>query len=52
MRVTTPSGMDKAAWAGLTRAIVARRRAILDGLVAFLRLDTVSQNPESVRAGG
>ena len=32
-------------WAGLDQAIVARRRAIMEGLAEFLRLDTVSQNP-------
>ena len=40
------------AWAGLERAIAARRRPIVEGLAGFLRLDTVSQNPDGVRAGG
>src|SRR5512144_1025573 len=38
-------------WAGLGRAIAARRRSIMDGLADFLRLDTVSQKPDRVRAG-
>jgi acetylornithine deacetylase/succinyl-diaminopimelate desuccinylase-like protein len=45
--VTTP----RPDWEGLTRAIAARRRPILEGLAAFLRHDTVTQNPEGVRAG-
>jgi acetylornithine deacetylase/succinyl-diaminopimelate desuccinylase-like protein len=36
---------------GLARAIEARRRPILEGLAQFLRQDTVSQQPERVRAG-
>ena len=44
--------MDEAAWASLQRAIVARRRPIMEGLAGFLRLDTVSQNPDGVRACG
>ena len=44
--------MDEATWAGFQRAIVACRRPIMEGLARFLRLDTVSQNPEGVRAGG
>jgi acetylornithine deacetylase/succinyl-diaminopimelate desuccinylase-like protein len=38
-------------WPGLTRAIAARRRPIMEGLAEFLRHDTVTQNPEGVRAG-
>ncbi|HUM15152.1 MAG TPA: M20/M25/M40 family metallo-hydrolase [Candidatus Nitrosotalea sp.] len=38
-------------WDALTRAIAARRRPILEGLAEFLRYDTVTQNPEGVRAG-
>ena len=38
-------------WEGLRQAVTARRRPILEGLAEFLRLDTVSQNPEGVRAG-
>ena len=43
---------DEATWVGFERAIVARRRPIMEGLAGFLRLDTVSQNSEGVRAGG
>ena len=35
----------------LDRAIRARQRPIVDGLVEFLRRDTVTQNPEGVRTG-
>ena len=38
-------------WAGLGQAVAARRRPIMDGLADFLRLDTVSQKPDRVRAG-
>jgi acetylornithine deacetylase/succinyl-diaminopimelate desuccinylase-like protein len=38
-------------WAGLSQAITARARPIVDGLADFLRLDTVSQKPDRVRAG-
>ena len=38
-------------WAGLSQAITARRRPIVEGLADFLRLDTVSQKPDRVRAG-
>lgn len=38
-------------WEGLTRAVTARRRPIVEGLAEFLRLDTVTQNPAGVRAG-
>jgi acetylornithine deacetylase/succinyl-diaminopimelate desuccinylase-like protein len=44
--------LDQADWEGFARAIAARRRPIMDGLADFLRLDTVSQNPRGVRAGG
>jgi len=47
-----PLTEHEGAWVGLEQAIVARRRAILEGLAGFLRLDTVSQNPDGVRAGG
>jgi hypothetical protein len=43
---------NEAVWAGLERAIAARRRPIMEGLAGFLRLDTVSQNSAGVRAGG
>ncbi len=38
-------------WEGLTRAVIARRRLIVEGLAEFLRLDTVTQNPAGVRVG-
>jgi len=38
-------------WQRLRGAVAARRRPILFGLADFLRLDTVSQHPEAVRAG-
>jgi acetylornithine deacetylase/succinyl-diaminopimelate desuccinylase-like protein len=38
-------------WEGLSQAITARRRPIVEGLADFLRLDTVSQKPDRVRAG-
>lgn len=44
--------MDQAAWDDFEQAIAARRRPIVEGLAGFLRLDTVSQNPEGVRTGG
>src|SRR5687768_1917164 len=47
-----PPTASDAAWTGLERAIAAGRRRILEGLAAFLRVDTVSQNPDGVRAGG
>jgi acetylornithine deacetylase/succinyl-diaminopimelate desuccinylase-like protein len=38
-------------WSLLAAAVAARRRPIMDGLADFLRLDTVSQKPDRVRAG-
>src|SRR5437879_359463 len=38
-------------WAGLREAVIARHRPIMEGLTEFLRLDTVSQKPDRVRAG-
>lgn len=38
-------------WAAFERALTARRRAMVEEFTAFLRLDTVSQVPASVRAG-
>jgi acetylornithine deacetylase/succinyl-diaminopimelate desuccinylase-like protein len=38
-------------WAAFDRALGARRRAILERFVSCLRVDTVSQRPERVRAG-
>lgn len=43
---------DRADWGSFERAITARRRPIMEGLGEFLRLDTVAQNPDGVRAGG
>jgi acetylornithine deacetylase/succinyl-diaminopimelate desuccinylase-like protein len=37
---------------GLDRLVAAQRQRIAGGLIDFLRLNTVSQEPESVRAGG
>lgn len=38
-------------WAAFDRALAARRREIVEGLVPFLRIDSVSQYPERVRFG-
>jgi len=38
-------------WAGFDHALHARRRAILERFAACLRVDTVSQRPDRVRAG-
>jgi acetylornithine deacetylase/succinyl-diaminopimelate desuccinylase-like protein len=38
-------------WKALTRAIGASQRAITEGLAEFVRLDTVTQNPDGVRTG-
>jgi acetylornithine deacetylase/succinyl-diaminopimelate desuccinylase-like protein len=38
-------------WPAFDRALRARRRPILERFVEFLRVDTVSQQPERVRAG-
>src|ERR1700730_5450970 len=38
-------------WAGFRQAVTARQRPIMEGLAEFLRLDTVSQNPNRVRTG-
>jgi acetylornithine deacetylase/succinyl-diaminopimelate desuccinylase-like protein len=38
-------------WPAFDRALRARRREILDRFIACLRVDTVSQHPERVRAG-
>ena len=38
-------------WVGLRQAVIARHRPIMEGLTEFLRLDTVSQKPDRVRAG-
>jgi acetylornithine deacetylase/succinyl-diaminopimelate desuccinylase-like protein len=38
-------------WPAFDRALRERRRSILEGFVELLRVDTVSQRPERVRAG-
>src|SRR5262245_10774673 len=38
-------------WAGFEQAVRAERREIVDGLLAFLRVDTVSQQPDRLRMG-
>ena len=39
-------------WTAFDRRLLARRRAIVEGFVDFLRLNSVSQKPERVRATG
>ena len=39
-------------WSGFTRLLAARRRPIVDSFVDFVRLESVSQEPEKVRATG
>src|SRR5687767_15669003 len=39
-------------WTAFDRLLVARRRAIVESFVEFLRLESVSQEPERVRATG
>jgi acetylornithine deacetylase/succinyl-diaminopimelate desuccinylase-like protein len=39
-------------WTAFDRLLAARRRAIVEGFVDFLRLNSVSQEPEKVRATG
>src|SRR5947208_12079839 len=36
-------------WAAFDRRLASRRRTIVDGLVEFVRLNSVSQNPAGVR---
>jgi acetylornithine deacetylase/succinyl-diaminopimelate desuccinylase-like protein len=38
-------------WKGFDAALSARRREIVAGFIPFLKVDTVSQQPERVRAG-
>ena len=38
-------------WERLTQAVTTRQRAIVEGLAEFLRHETVTQNPDGVRAG-
>jgi hypothetical protein len=39
-------------WAMFDRQLVSRRRAIVEGLVEFVRLNSVSQESASVRVNG
>jgi acetylornithine deacetylase/succinyl-diaminopimelate desuccinylase-like protein len=39
-------------WTAFDRRLAERRRAVVDGLVEFLRLESVSQAPEKVRVAG
>src|SRR5262249_40368661 len=39
-------------WSAFDRALAARRRAIVDGFVDFLPVESVSQRPEKVRIAG
>lgn len=39
-------------WAGFDRLLVSRRRAIVESFVDFLRLNSVSQEPEKARVTG
>ncbi len=39
-------------WTAFDRALASRRRAIVDGLVDFLRVESVSQRPDKVRVAG
>src|SRR5262245_7196081 len=39
-------------WTAFDRLLASRRRAIVEGFVEFLRLNSVSQEPERVRATG
>ena len=39
-------------WTAFDRRLTARRRAIVERFVEFLRLESVSQEPEKVRATG
>jgi acetylornithine deacetylase/succinyl-diaminopimelate desuccinylase-like protein len=39
-------------WTAFDRALAARRRAIVDGFVEFLRVESVSQRPDKVRIAG
>jgi len=39
-------------WTAFDRALAARRRAIVDGFVDFLRVESVSQRPDKVRIAG
>lgn len=39
-------------WTAFDRLLASRRRAIVEGLISFLRLESVSQEPDRVRACG
>ena len=39
-------------WAAFDRLLASRRRAIVEGFIDFLRLNSVSQEPDKVRATG
>ena len=39
-------------WTAFDRLLASRRRAIVEGFVDFLRLNSVSQEPHKVRATG
>ena len=39
-------------WTAFDRLLVSRRRAMVESFVEFLRLPSVSQEPEKVRATG
>ena len=39
-------------WTAFDRRLAARRRAIVEGLIELVRLNSVSQNPKGVRATG
>jgi acetylornithine deacetylase/succinyl-diaminopimelate desuccinylase-like protein len=43
--------MDMTSWTAFDEAVRARRRAMVEEFIPFLRLDTVSQQPARVRAG-
>src|SRR6202035_1081150 len=46
-----PMSVPEPDWAGLHHAVTTRHLPIMEGLAEFLRLDTVSQKPDRVRAG-
>ena len=39
-------------WDAFDLRLIAKRRGIVEGFLEFLRHNTVSQNPDGVRAGG
>src|SRR5205085_8341016 len=48
-RRLVPSGAPAVDWAAFDRRLASRRRAIVEGLVEFVRLNSVSQDPAAVR---